>query len=43
LFEFYRKHYPPWQLPVLKFAVQLAALLRCQPSYRTIAREVWSL
>ncbi len=39
LFEFYRKHYPRWQLPVLKLAVQIAAILRRRP----IAREVWSL
>jgi hypothetical protein len=28
MFEFYRKHYPRWQLPVLKCAVSLGALLR---------------
>ncbi|MDW8344126.1 MAG: glycosyltransferase family 2 protein [Verrucomicrobiae bacterium] len=43
LFEFYRKHYPRWQLPTLKFIVQVAAFLRSQQHYRTIAREVWSL
>ena len=39
LFEFYRKHYLRWQLPVLKLAVQLALMLRG----KTLAREVWSL
>jgi N-acetylglucosaminyl-diphospho-decaprenol L-rhamnosyltransferase len=46
LFEFYRKHYPHWQLPVLKLAIQIAALLRVltgQRDYRAIAKEVWSL
>ncbi len=43
LFAFYRKHYPRWHLPVLKLAVQMAALLRFQSPYRTVAREVWSL
>lgn len=46
LFEFYRKHYPRWQLPVLKLAVQftsLARLLIGQREYAGVARQVWSL
>lgn len=39
LFAFYRKHHPSWQLPVLRFVVQIAAL------FRTIAgkREYWPI
>lgn len=46
LFAFYRKHYPRWQLPVLKMAVQVAALARSvggQREYGAIARSVWKL
>ena len=46
LFEFYRKHFPRWHLPLLKFAAQLGALLRVligQREYGAIARKVWKL
>lgn len=46
LFAFYRKHYPRWELPVLKMAVQVAALARRvggQREYGVIARSVWKL
>lgn len=46
LFEFYRKHFSPWQLPVLRCAVQLGALLRAlsgKKEYGAIVREAWTL
>lgn len=46
LFEYYRKHYPRWQLVVLKLAVLVAALGRCligQRAYADILRNIWSL
>ncbi len=46
LFAFYRKHYPRWQLPVLKGAVQLGAVVRWiagQREYETVATRVWKL
>jgi N-acetylglucosaminyl-diphospho-decaprenol L-rhamnosyltransferase len=46
LFTFYRKHYPRWQLPILKGAVQIAILARVvlkQSAYWPIARDVWKL
>lgn len=46
LFAFYRKHYPRWQLPVLRCVVQLAALLRVlagQRDYWPIAKQAWKL
>ncbi len=46
LFAFYRKHYPPWQLPVLRFFVQVAAFTRVmfgQRDYWSIAKYAWKL
>jgi GT2 family glycosyltransferase len=46
LFEFYRKHFPRWQLPLLRGAVQLGALLRAltgKKDYWVIVREAWKL
>lgn len=46
LFAFYRKHYPHWQLGLLRLIVQTAALGRVilgQRWYAPVAREAWSL
>ena len=46
LFEFYRKHYPAWQLTLLRLTVQVGSLGRImlgQRDYSVIAREVWRL
>jgi GT2 family glycosyltransferase len=46
LFTFYRKHYPAWQLPVLRFFVQLAAGARVifgRRDYWPVARYAWKL
>jgi GT2 family glycosyltransferase len=46
LFAFYRKHYPAWQLPILRLVVQIAAVARAvggQRDYRPIARYAWKL
>jgi GT2 family glycosyltransferase len=46
LFAFYRKHYPKWQLPLLRVAVQATSLARTacgQRDYWVIAREAWGL
>jgi O-antigen biosynthesis protein len=46
LFEFYRKHYPHWQLPFLRLVVQIGALFRTingKREYRPIAKYVWKL
>jgi GT2 family glycosyltransferase len=46
LFAFYRKHYPAWQLPTLRFVVQIAALARVvcgQRDYWPIAKYAWKL
>jgi GT2 family glycosyltransferase len=46
LFAFYRKHYPRWQLPILKAAVQVATLARVarkQREYWPVAKDVWKL
>jgi GT2 family glycosyltransferase len=42
LFAFYRKHYAPWQLFILKCAVQLGTAIR-RGEYTGIAKEVWRL
>jgi len=42
LFSFYRKHYRPWQLFVLKCAVQIGTAIR-RGEYSEIAKEVWRL
>jgi GT2 family glycosyltransferase len=42
LFAFYRKHYRPWQLFVMKFAAQFGATLR-GGDYTSIAKAVWKL
>ena len=46
LFEFYRKHYPRWKLPILRLVVQIGALFRTingKREYRPIAKYVWKL
>ncbi len=46
LFAFYRKHYPSWQLPILRFIVQIAALARVavgQHDYWPVAKYAWKL
>ncbi len=46
LFAFYRKHYPAWQLPILRLVVQIAAVARVvggQGNYWPIARSSWKL
>jgi hypothetical protein len=46
LFAFYRKHYPKWQLPILRFFVQLAAFARVvfgRRDYWPVARYAWKL
>jgi N-acetylglucosaminyl-diphospho-decaprenol L-rhamnosyltransferase len=46
LFEYYRKHHPRWQLPILKLAVQVAALGRCligQREYAGLLQKAWSM
>lgn len=46
LFAFYRKHYPTWQLTILKAAVQVATLARVarkQRDYWPVAKDVWKL
>ena len=46
LFAFYRKHYPRWQLPILKAVVQIATLARValkQRDYWSVAKDVWKL
>lgn len=46
LFAFYRKHYPRWQLPVLRFVVQIAAFFRTitgKREYWPIVKNVWKL
>ena len=46
LFAFYRKHYPAWQLPILRLVVQLAAVTRGaggQRDYWPIAKTAWKL
>jgi len=46
LFAFYRKHYPSWQLPILRLAVQIAALSRVafgQRDYWPVAKYAWKL
>ncbi len=46
LFAFYRKHYPLWQLPILRLAVQIAALSRVvfgQRDYWPVAKYAWKL
>jgi len=46
LFAFYRKHYPQWQLPILKAAVQIATLARValkQREYWPVATNVWKM
>ena len=46
LFAFYRKHYPAWQLPILRLVVQIAAVARAvggQRDYWPIARYAWKL
>ncbi len=46
LFTFYRKHYPKWQLPILRFVVQMAAFARAlcgQRDYWPVARHAWKL
>ena len=46
LFAFYRKHYPRWQLPVLRLVVQVAAFARAfigKREYWSVARYAWKL
>jgi len=46
LFAFYRKHYPAWQLPILRSFVQIAAFARVvggQRNYWPIAKYAWKL
>ena|ERR1035438_2213977 len=46
LFAFYRKHYPAWQLPILRLCVQIAAFARVvggQRDYWPVARYAWKL
>jgi GT2 family glycosyltransferase len=46
LFEFYRIHYPRWQLPILRLVVQISTLFRVMTGkreYRSIAKYVWKL
>lgn len=46
LFAFYRKHYPRWQLPILRLVVQVAALARVfvgKREYWSVARYAWKL
>jgi GT2 family glycosyltransferase len=46
LFAFYRKHYPKWQLPILRLFVQIAAFARVlcgQRDYWPVARYAWKL
>jgi GT2 family glycosyltransferase len=46
LFAFYRKHYPRWQLLVLRFVMQIAGLFRTitgQRHYWPIVKNVWKL
>ena len=46
LFTFYRKHYPKWQLPILRLAVQTAALARVvagRRDYWPVAKYAWKL
>jgi GT2 family glycosyltransferase len=46
LFAFYRKHYPRWQLPVLRLVVQVAALARVavgKREYWPVAKYAWKL
>ncbi len=46
LFAFYRKHYPRWQLPILRLVVQAAALARAaigQREYWPVAKYAWKL
>ncbi len=46
LFDFYRKHFPKWQLPLLRCAVKLGSLLRAltgRKEYRAITGEAWKL
>ena len=46
LFAFYRKHYPRWQLPILRLVVQAAALARVavgEREYWPVAKYAWKL
>jgi GT2 family glycosyltransferase len=46
LFAFYRKHYPRWQLPILRVVVQVAALARVavgKREYWPVAKYAWKL
>jgi hypothetical protein len=46
LFAFYRKHYPRWQLPILRLVVQVAALARVavgKREYWPVAKYAWKL
>jgi GT2 family glycosyltransferase len=46
LFAFYRKHYPPWQLPVLRLVVQAVGLFRTITGQREnwpIVKNAWKL
>lgn len=46
LFVFYHKHYPRWQLPLLRFVVQMTALTRAsfgRREYWPIAKHAWKL